>query len=104
MGVADPDDLLGRTDADFYPPEQAAEYRADEERLFQSGQPLINKNEPHLGVAGNWKTVVTTKIPLFDGQGKVYGLVGISRDVTEQAKAIRTAADGLTSPAQLAPR
>ena len=31
MGVANPDDLLGKTDADFYPPEQAAEYRADEE-------------------------------------------------------------------------
>ncbi len=49
MGVADPNDLLGKTDADFYPPEQAAEYRADEERLFQSGQPLINKNESASG-------------------------------------------------------
>ena len=48
MGVTNPDDLLGKTDADFYPPEQAAEYRADEEKLFQSGQPLMNKNEPRL--------------------------------------------------------
>ena len=60
----------------------------------------MNKNESHLEAAGNWKTVVTTKIPLFDGQGKVYGLVGISRDVAEQAEAIRAAADALASPAQ----
>jgi PAS domain S-box-containing protein len=83
MGVEDPNDLLGRSDADFYPPEQAAEYSADEKRLLESGQPLVNKNESRLGAAGEWKTVVTTKIPLLDGQGKVYGIVGISRDLSD---------------------
>ncbi len=107
MGVADPNDLLGKTDGDFYPLEQAAEYYADERQLLQSGQPLRNKNESRLGAAGDWKTVVTTKIPLFDGQGRVYGLVGISRDVSEQmetCQAIRAASDGLASPARIAPR
>jgi PAS domain S-box-containing protein len=107
MGAADPNDLPGKTDADFYPPEQAAEYHADEQRLLQSGQPLLNKNESRLGAAGDWKTVVTTKIPLLDGQGKVYGLVGISRDVSEQlqaCEAIRAASDGLVSSAPHAPR
>ncbi len=84
MGVADPNELLGKTDADFYPPEQVAEYSADEQSLLQSGRPLLNKNESRLDAAGNWKTVTTTKIPLLDGQGQVYGLVGISRDGSEQ--------------------
>jgi PAS domain S-box-containing protein len=98
MGAEDPNDLLGKTDADFYPPEQAAEYRGDEQRLLESGQPLVNKNESRLGAAGEWKTVVTTKIPLLDGQGKVYGIVGISRDLSEQLAAIeamRAASDDL---------
>ena len=46
MGAAVPGDLLGKTDFDFYPPEVAKQYRADEEELLRSGKPLINKDEP----------------------------------------------------------
>ena len=81
MGTANPNDLLGKSDADFYPPELAAEYRDDEEELFRSGQPIVGKNESRFDSAGKQKTVVTTKIPLLDSQGKVYGLVGISREL-----------------------
>ena len=78
---------MGKTDAEFYPPELAAEYRADEEKLLRLGQPLISKDEPHLDPAGNRRTILTTKLPLKDGQGRVYGLVGISRDITERVQA-----------------
>jgi PAS domain S-box-containing protein len=96
MGVADPCELLGKTDADFYPPAQAAAYRADEERLFRSGKPIINKNESRREPGGDWQLVATTKLPLIDSQGTVYGLVGISRDLSEreQAKAAIRAACG----------
>jgi PAS domain S-box-containing protein len=87
MGAATPQDLLGKTDADFYAPDLAAEYRADEEQLLKTGHPLVNKDEPHLDPAGNLRTVLTTKVPLKDGQGAVYGLVGISRDITERVQA-----------------
>ena len=55
----------------------------------------MNKNESRLNAAGEWKTVVTTKIPLTDGQGKVYGIVGISRDLSEQREAIEALRRGL---------
>jgi PAS domain S-box-containing protein len=87
MGVSTPNDLLGKTDHDFYSKELAAEYRADEERILQSGQPLINKDEPHLDPVGNQRTVLTTKVPIKDSQGNVVGLVGISRDITERKQA-----------------
>ena len=87
MGATSPDNLLGKTDYDFYPQEQAAEYRADEDQLLQLGQPLVNKNEPHQDPAGNLRTVLTTKVPVRDSQGKVAGLVGISRDITERKEA-----------------
>jgi two-component system cell cycle sensor histidine kinase/response regulator CckA len=90
MGAATPSDLLGKTDADFYPPELAAEYRADEEKLLRSGEPLINKDEPHLDAGGNPRAVLTTKVPLKDNGGKVFGLVGISRDITERKQAEQT--------------
>src|SRR5207249_2362844 len=42
MGVSDPEALLGKADADFYSPELAAQYRADERTVFDTGQPLID--------------------------------------------------------------
>ncbi len=87
MGVSAPNELMGKTDYDFYPPELAAEYRADEERIMASGQALINKDEPHMDREGNPRTVMTTKVPLKEKSGKVVGLVGISRDITERKKA-----------------
>lgn len=82
MGAADPNDLVGKTDFDFYPPQLAEEYRADEQKLLQSGKPVINKNESRRDADGDWKLVITTKIPLTDSEGQIYGLVGITRDLT----------------------
>ena len=87
MGAVTVSDLIGKTDGDFYPPELAAEYRADEEELLRSGQPLVNKYEPRRDPTGNPRTVLTTKIPLKDSRGQVFGLVGISRDITEHKHA-----------------
>ena len=76
MGATAPDDLLGKTDADFYPPGLAAEYRADEEEVLRSGQPLVNKEELHT-YRGDPRTVLTTKVPLQDRHGRCVGLVGM---------------------------
>lgn len=82
MGVATPNDLIGRTDADFYPAELAAQFRADEMELLRSGQPLVNKNEPRLDANGNVRKVLTTKVPLKDERDRIVGLVGVSRDIS----------------------
>jgi len=81
MGVATTAELVGRTDADFYPQEVAAKYAATDQKVF-AGNELLNfscfihfPNGAHL-------STVTTKIPLKDNAGKVLGLVGICRDVT----------------------
>lgn len=86
MGAATPKELMGKTDADFYPAELAAAYRADEEAIVRSGQPLVSKDEPHV-VRGEPRTILTTKVPLKDRHGNVTGLVGISRDITERTRA-----------------
>jgi PAS domain S-box-containing protein len=83
IGTGTPDDLVGKTDADFYSPERAAECRADEDVLLQSGQPLLNREGSFVDESGRTRTFVTTKIPLKDSRGKVFGLVGISRDISK---------------------
>lgn len=84
MGVEKADDLLGKTDADFCPPETAADYRADEAEVMRTGQPLVNKEAHQRDADGNQRTILTTKIPLKDHRGRVYGLVAISRDITDR--------------------
>ena len=87
MGVDDPEILVGKTDYDFYPPEQAVQFQTDNQAVMQSGQPLINREERVGADDHDPRWVLTTKVPLRDRQGDIIGLVGIARDVTERKQA-----------------
>lgn len=88
MGVATPEALLGKSDFDVYPAELAARYYADDQSVVQSGQPLINREEPALDQStGETRWYLTIKVPFRDRQGQVKGLVGISRNITERKRA-----------------
>ena len=81
------DQLMGKTDFDFFPQSLAEAYAADEKSLFSTGQALIEKEEPTVDPASGeqWWTL-TTKVPLKDRDGKVIGLVGIGLDLTERKR------------------
>jgi PAS domain S-box-containing protein len=83
LGAASAADLLGRTDADFFPAEKAAGFQADEEQVYR-GVPLINREEYLTDSTGQKYTVLTTKIPLLDDGGEMVGLVGIGHDITKR--------------------
>ena len=89
MGAATREGLIGKTDFDYYPEEQASEYYADEQEIIRSGRAMINKDEPHAGATGEVRWIMTSKLPLRDRDGNVVGLVGISRDITERKEAER---------------
>jgi diguanylate cyclase (GGDEF)-like protein/PAS domain S-box-containing protein len=85
MGVMKPEELIGTNEADYQPPELAAQILADERVVLQSGQPLINKQENLINLnTGNAQWLLTTKAALRDHQGQITGLVGVSRDITRQ--------------------
>ena len=87
-GVERPEDLLGKTDFDFYPREVAAGFYEDEQRVIRSGQPMVDHEESgRAGATNGVRCWLTTKIPLFDGQGRATGLAGIGRDITERKRA-----------------
>ena len=87
VGTSTPDELLGKTDFDFFPQELAAKYYADEQALFQSGQALLGHEEPTLDNAGNPRWASTTKVPLRNENGDIFGLVGMGREITEHKQA-----------------
>ncbi|HEX5944041.1 MAG TPA: PAS domain S-box protein, partial [Anaerolineales bacterium] len=78
------DDVIGKTDFDIYPPDLAEEFWKLDQAVLSSGQPFINYEEPGLDADGNLVSILTSKIPLRDDKGKVIGLVGIGRDITER--------------------
>ena len=86
MGLSSPDDVIGKTDFDLLPHELAAQFFANEQEIIQSGQPLINHEESMGNVSGTTRWSLTTKVPLHDIQGKIIGIVGIGREITERKR------------------
>jgi diguanylate cyclase (GGDEF)-like protein/PAS domain S-box-containing protein len=87
MGMDDPTALLGKSDHDFYQPDLADRYQADDRKVMESDQPLINLEEPIITPEGQQCWVNTTKVPLHNSQGQVIGLVGIAHDITGRKQA-----------------
>ncbi|WFU11930.1 diguanylate cyclase (plasmid) [Rhizobium sp. CB3090] len=84
FGVQSTSDLLGRTDFDLHPPEMASLFRAQELEIMRSGKPLFDLEELRIDKSGARKWLLTTKVPLRNDRNEVFGLVGISRDITER--------------------
>jgi len=87
LGLSDPAQAAGKTDFDFFPLEDAKNYYEDEKKVFQTGQPLTGRVESVRQADGQLHWCSTTKVPIRDHQGRVTGLVGITRDITERKRA-----------------
>jgi PAS domain S-box-containing protein len=86
MGLKAAEDLIGRGDADLYPPEQAAVFRAQELLVMET---LQSRRDVHRvsRLSGEQRIHSSLKAPLLDEEGRVLGIVGINRDVTELEQA-----------------
>jgi len=78
-------DIIGKTDFDFFPKEQAKKMFEDDNHVLNTGKPLVGKIERTILPNGTWNQVMTTKIPMYDARGKVIGTMGITRDMTAYA-------------------
>ncbi len=87
MGFDDPENLIGKTDLELCPPDLAREYFADERRVIESGQPMIDKQEFAAGPLDRKTCISTTKVPLRNACNEIFGIVGVSRDITERVRA-----------------
>jgi len=84
LGADSEEQVIGKSVANFFPPELATQFTYDDQAIIHLGKPLLNREEPVLDRAGQWHWHSTTKVPLRNSSGKIVGLVGISRDVTER--------------------
>ncbi|UCC94891.1 MAG: PAS domain S-box protein [Candidatus Omnitrophota bacterium] len=80
------EEVIGKTDFDFFPQEQAQKMFQDDNYVFGTGRPIVGKIERTLLPDGSWNQVITTKIPMYDKAGKIIGTMGITRDMTAYAQ------------------
>jgi PAS domain S-box-containing protein len=82
---ATPDELIGKTDFDFFPREMAQKFYDDEQNLLKSGKPLINCEELAFDkTRGMDRVILTSKVALRDAHGNPTGIVGTGYDITER--------------------
>jgi PAS domain S-box-containing protein len=81
------EELIGKTDFDFHPEEEAKEEYEDEQRIIKSKIPIINKEEKVINPDGTIWWASTTKVPRYDESGNVVGTLGISRNITDRIQA-----------------
>lgn len=78
------ENLIDKTDYDFYPDEMARVFFQDDMDVIKSGKPIINKEEKGWSLDGKEIIVSTTKVPIKNNNSEIIGLVGLGRDITKQ--------------------
>jgi len=79
-------DMRGKTVADVAPAHLAAIYMADEKKVLEGRQSIVDQVNPYVAADGKPGFTLTSRWPLFDQQGHVAGIFGISRDITERMR------------------
>jgi diguanylate cyclase (GGDEF)-like protein/PAS domain S-box-containing protein len=82
MGVESGNELRGKSDFDYYPSELAAGFYQDEQKVIQTGVPLVSHDEHVREVDGRIRWLLTTKVPFRNPEGKTVGIIGIGRNIT----------------------
>lgn len=79
------DDLIGKTDYDLFSKQLADKYRADDERIMETGE-TYDEVEEVRSASGESIFVQTLKSPLRNADGEVVGVQGMFWDVTEEKR------------------
>lgn len=87
VGLKSSEELIGKSDIDLLPPEFATRYYEDERTVLETGKPLLERVE--LGIVrqtGEKRWFLSTKVPFYDQQGAIRGIIGIGRDISKSIK------------------
>ncbi len=86
-GLSTIDEVVGKTPYDLFDSEIAADLIRRDQAVITSSQPMLNTLRSHAYPDGSVGWRDSSKIPLLDRNGQTVGVLGVWRDVTEQAHA-----------------
>ncbi|GET24759.1 PAS domain-containing hybrid sensor histidine kinase/response regulator [Prolixibacter sp. NT017] len=84
MRLEKPEDAIGKTDFEFHDREFAEQSFQDDMNLMRTGEAIVDKLQEFVDAYGELRYMTTTKIPIREKNGRVIGLVGVSRDYSER--------------------
>ncbi len=76
-------EIIGKTDYNFYPEEEAGKYRQTDLIVIATGE-IFEGFQEEIDVDGAHRIYETRKVLLKDSNGKAYGIIGLAYDVTRQ--------------------
>ncbi len=85
FGLQEPEQVIGKSDFDFFTIEHARNAQADEQEVMRTGQPIA-KEEKETWPDGRETWVLTVKLPFLDENGQVTGTFGTSKEITERKR------------------
>ncbi len=85
-GLSEPSEIVGKNDHELPWKNDAEWYLADDRQVIESGVPKLNIIETLLHADGRVAWFETSKVPLFDADGKVFAVLGSSNDITERKR------------------
>ncbi|MHC1752217.1 PAS domain S-box protein [Humidesulfovibrio sp.] len=87
VGARSPQELIGKTDYDLgFPIKEIEGYTAHDRMVLEGGQTIMHITEP-LHTTNGLIWLDTSKVPLEDESGAVYGVLGVFEDITERKSA-----------------
>ena len=84
LGVKTKEGYLGKTDMDYFTPDLVFLYHREDNEVISTGKPILNQPWFVPGHSGNTKWYISSKIPLFDTENKVFGTAGIMRNLSHE--------------------
>ncbi len=84
LGFSSENEVIGKSDFEMLPEEIASECYADDMRVIKNGEIILNREEEIINEKGERQWLVTSKIPLYDADKKIIGLIGIGHDITKR--------------------
>ena len=78
--------VLGRTNEEFFALDKSAELRENDREVLATGRTVAREERNVVGRTGETRYYWTVKQPLHDADGRVIGLSGISTDITERKR------------------
>ncbi len=80
------EEIIGKTDADFYPPDLAEKYRANDRQVAAAGG-IFETVEENRAAGGEKIHVQAIKTPVLDARGRTLGVQGVFWDITARLRA-----------------
>jgi two-component system, cell cycle sensor histidine kinase and response regulator CckA len=87
VGRLNENEVVGKSGFDFHPEDLALAYHRDDLRVLRDGETIFNKEELVRDSSGRESWHLAIKAPLRDSDGKITGLVGVSRNIQERKEA-----------------